>query len=153
MGFYEQSDSESSRGNRSTSTRTGVFNKISSLILRESLEKQAAEAAAQRRASQGNGKYIMNGSNDRVDGMEYNVWQYQTEDDQTSYWYGYTTHGGRRLLGIVEELEKEGKYDEIALIAERDYRHGIIRERLGMVAKNSIYIEAYDKIASKGKSR
>ena len=148
-GFY----SENRSGNRHHAARAKVSETTNGSIAKEINEKKRAEEAEIRRQLQGNGKYIMNGSNDRVNGMEFNIWQYQTEDDQTSYWYGYTIHGGRRLLGVVEALEKEGKYDEIAQIAERDYNHGIPREKLGIVANNSVYMEAYDKIASKGKSK
>lgn len=157
MGYYEQSNSERSRGNRSTATRAGVFSRISDAIVRESRKKEEKERKIEREMErqeiQGNGKYIMDGSNDRVNGIEYKGDSYPTIDDQKSYHYGYIHHGGRRLFAIVEELVKEGKYEEVALIAERDYNHGLEKGHLGMVENNSIYLEAFDKIANKGKSR
>ncbi len=153
MGYYEQSNTENSRGNRSTATRNSVFNKISNSIMRETTEKKAKEREMERYETQGNGKYIMTGSNDRVNGIDFRGHLYKNEDDSKSYYYGYIHHGGRRLFAIVEELVKEGKLEEVALIAERDYNHDLEKGHLGMVENNSVYMEAFDKIASKGKSR
>lgn len=153
-GFF----SENKSGKRSHDTRPNIFNKMMGSIDRELNSKKAAEAAAERKLSQGNGKFIKAGSDDRVNGSVYmpeHIYEGKivTHDDEMSYFYGYTTHGGKRLLAVVEELIKEEKYDEIAQIAERDYSHGIEEHRLGMVANNSIYLDAYHKAASKGKTR
>lgn len=154
MSDYERSASENGGGKRSTPSRIQIFNTISQSIIREKTDKKSKEREQKRHETQGNGKYINHGSDDRVNGAEYRYPDgVVTEDDKKSYYYGYTTHGGKRLLAVVEELIKEGKLDEVALIAERDYNHGLKKRHLGIVANNSAYIEAFDKIANKGKLR
>lgn len=118
--------------------------------------RERDERKALRLEIQGNGKFIMNGSDDRVNGSGYNgtnLEKYPTEDDRKSYHYGYTVHGGKRLMNVVEQLVRAGKYDEIILIAERDYNNGIKEEDLGMVANIPEYLEAYKKIANKNKRK
>lgn len=150
--------SENKTANRNNETRKQLTSKIISGIASELNDKKAAEAAAQRRKYQGNGKFTKAGSDDRVNGSMHKLNDFKfngqfPSEDELSYWYGYTVHGGRRLLAVVEELVKEGKYDEVAKIAERDYKHIFYEEDLGMVTNNSVYMEAYNKIASKGKLR
>lgn len=122
--------------------------------------KISAEKANERRRSQfekkGNGKFINDGSDDRVNGCGYNVndlEKYPTEADRKSYNYGYTVHGGRRLMSIVEQLLKQKRYEEIDLIAERDYNNGLKEEDLGMVSNIPEYLEAYRKIANRNKRK
>lgn len=150
--------SENKTANRNNETRKQLTSRIISKIASELNDKKAAEAANKRRLSQGNGKFTKAGSDDRVNGSVFkpdHIYKEKiiTEDDERSYFYGYTTHGGKRLLAVVEELIKEGKYDEVAKIAERDYNNYLEEENLGMVASNPVYMEAYRKIASKGKTR
>ena len=120
--------------------------------------KKSSEAADKRKLKQlrikGNGKFVKNGSDDRVNGLGYNGFnleKYPTELDRISYYYGYTTHGGVRLMDVVEQLIKQGRYEEIDLIAERDYNNGLKEEELGMVANIPEFLEAYRKIANKNK--
>ena len=154
MSNYERSESEKSRGNRNHVSRTQIFNTISQSIIREATEKKAEERKLARYEIQGNGKYTHAGSDDRVNGTDFIYPEGAvTEEDKKSYYYGYITHGGRRLLAVVESLIKEGKFEEVALIAERDYNHGLEKGHLGMVESNSVYMEAFDEIASKGKLR
>ena len=156
MGNYEQSNTEGSRGNRNTDTRNEVFNKISASIIREATDKRAKARETLRRQSQGNGKYIMNGSNDRVNGKIYdgdNKALYASHDDEMSYFYGYTHHGSRRLLAVVEALQKQNRIDEIIQIGYRDFNHGIEEDYLGMLKQNAYYIEGYNAAQKAEKTR
>ena len=144
--------SESTLGNRNNQTRQEVGSKILGLISREQKEKKEAIEAENRRNTQGNGKYINNGSNDRVNGKIYdgdNTELYPTPDDERSYFYGYVVHGGRRLYAVVEALEKENKIEEIMAIGKRDFEHGIEEDRLGMLAQNEHYMEGYNAAKAK----
>lgn len=143
----------------------GKINKISRQeVLERSLKSIAAEITTEkamqrkrdRLKTQGNGKFVKDGSDDRVNGSGYNanhLEKYPTEDDKKSYHYGYTTHGGRRLMYVVEQLLKQERYEEITLIAERDYNNGLKEEELGMVAKIPEYLETYRQIANKNKRK
>jgi len=158
MGYFEheRSRTENGKGNRSSATRTGVFNNISNSILGATSEEQARERAKARYAIQGTGKYTTNGSNDRVNGKSYDAGNealYPTEEDQRSYHYGYVTHGSRRLYAIIENLQKENKIEEIIAIGYRDYEHGVAEEYLGMLAQNEYYMEGYNSAMKKEKSR
>lgn len=114
-------------------------------------EKKTAQRKKEQFEIRGNGKFVKVGSDERVNGSGYNVNdldKYPTVPDRKSYHYGYTVHGGRRLMNVVEQLLKQNKYEEIYLIAERDYNNGLKEEDLGMVANIPEYLEAYRKIAN-----
>jgi len=155
MGNYQNQDIEN-KGYRSQVTRHQVFNNISDWIFCDKNEKDKQEREKLRQAQQGNGKYIINGSDDRVNGKVYdggNVDLYPTKDDERSYFYGYTIHGSRRLYAVVEALEKENKIEEIMAIGKRDFEHGIEEDRLGMLAQNEHYMEGYNAAQKAQKSR
>ena len=156
MSNYERSESEKSSGNKSSATRSEVFNKISDSIIREESEKKARAREALRHATQGNGKYVMNGSNDRINGKIYdgdNNNLYPELDDKRSYHYGYVVHGGRRLYAVIEVLQKENRIEEIIQIGYRDYEHGIAEEYLGMLKQNEYYMEGYNAAQKAQKTR
>lgn len=134
-------------------TRQGLSNNIMGNIDSELTRKESEQRQRDRLTTQGNGKYINTGSNDRVAGNSSKKDTYPTKEDRQSYYYGYTTHGGRRLLAVVEELLKQEKYEEISLIAQRDYNNGLKEEELGMVANIPEYLEAYRLASNKGKKR
>lgn len=151
--MIEQSKSEKNKGRNPLITRREISkynDRLGEIAIREA---EAKKRQQNKILEQGNGKHTIEGSDDRVNGKSYNGDKYTTVEDKRSYYYGYTVHGGRRLVAVVEELIKEGKYKEVELIAERDYNHGLERGHLGLVENNSIYIEAFDKLASKGKKR
>ena len=156
MSNYERSETEKSGGNRNVTSRIQMFNTISNAILREENEKKARAREALRRQRQGNGKYIMNGSDDRVNGKIFdgdNINLYPTHDDQMSYFYGYTHHGSRRLYAVVEALQKQNRIDEIIQIGYRDFDHGIEEYYLGMLKQNEYYMEGYNAAQKAQKTR
>lgn len=157
MGSYINDrgyDSETRGGKITKVTRPVVLGRTLNSIACKISEKKSDERRLERLVSQGNGKFTMDGSNDRVNGSGYrgnDVASYPTKEDRQSYYYGYTVHGGRRLMHVVEVLIQQGNYDEIALIAERDYNNGLNEEDLGMVANIPVYLDAYRKIANRNK--
>lgn len=153
MGDYEQSNTETGRGNRGTATRRGVFNTVSNSIIREETDRKAQERKRARDIQQGNGKYVMNGSNDRVNGKGYNDTLYPTEEDKNSYYYGYVIHGGRRLLAVIDALKKENRIEEIMQIGYRDFEHAIPEDHLGLLKQNMYYMEGYNAAQKAKKAR
>ena len=147
MSNYERSETEKGSGNRGSASRLQIFKNISQSIIREATDRKAKEREIERNQIQGNGKYTMNGSNDRVNGKIYdgdNSELYPTEDDKRSYHYGYVVHGGRRLYAVIDALQKENKIEEIKQIGYRDFEHGIDEENLGILAQNKYYMEGYN---------
>ena len=156
MSNYERTESEKSSGNRNHISRAQVFNTISQSIIREESEKKARAREVLRHETQGNGKYVMNGSNDRVNGKIYdggNITLYPTQADQRSYFYGYTYHGSRRLYAVIELLQKENRIEEIIQIGYRDFEHGIDENHLGMLKQNEYYMEGYNAAQKVQKTR
>lgn len=155
MGNYQNQDIEN-KGYRSKVTRNEVFDKRFGSIISEESDKKAQEKAAERYIIQGNGKYTKNGSDDRVNGKSYdgdNSDLYPSLDDKRSYHYGYVVHGGRRLYAVIEELQKENKFEEIIAIGYRDFEHGIEEEYLGMLKQNEYYMEGYNAAQKAEKTR
>lgn len=147
MSNYERTETEKSGERRTRTSREEMYKIISNSIVSEENEKKARAREAMRRQMQGNGKYINNGSNDRVNGKIYdgdNTELYPTPDDERSYFYGYVVHGGRRLYAVINALEKENKIEEIMAIGRRDFENGIEEERLGMLVQNEYYMEGYN---------
>lgn len=159
MGSYINDrgyNSETKGARRSDFTRDQLLGNILYSIDSQLIEEKAKKRKLERLEIQGNGKFISAGSNDRVNGSDYkgnDIQLYPTKEDRLSYHYGYTVHGGRRLMYVIEQLENQEKYEEIALIAERDYNNGLKEEELGMVANIPAYLEAYRKIANRNKRK
>lgn len=164
MGDFEQTNSENRIGNISKKDRKSIYERIANNLDSEKNKKEAFERAQQRLAEQGNGKHTMAGSNDRVEGKPYdgnNDQKYPTQDDKKSYYYGYVTHGGRRIDAIIYKLEKEGKYDEIMALGYREAELGLTEKQIGLVegeepmglAKYAAYMEGYNLTKKGTKAR
>lgn len=156
MSNFEQSNSETSRGRITKKTRQGIYKEISKEIDIAKQQEEAKKRAIKKLEEQGNGKYIMKGSNDRINGIPYqgnNENLYKTKDDKQSYHYGYTVHGQRRLEGIIWSLEKEGKIEEAMKIGYRDCEIGISEEALHNLENYSSYMEGYNAAKVGNKTR
>lgn len=153
MYNYEQSKTETKGATRTNKTRQSVYKEVAGRIERDSFREQEVLRRKKLLDEKGNGKFIMNGSNDRVNGLLYNVNDdnlYKTPDDKKSYHYGYTVHGLRRLEALVWTLEKEGKLEEAMNIGYKEGQLNVPEEMLGNLVNYSSYMEGYNS-AKKGK--
>lgn len=165
MSDSKQSYGENQKGNRYDINRSNFYRRyIAPNIDAEQSRLKSEERAKQRLEEQGNGKHIMAGSNDRVEGKPYdgnNDQKYPTQDDKKSYYFGYVTHGGRRIDAIIYKLEKEEKYDEIMALGYREAELGLTEKQIGLVegeepmglAKYAAYMEGYNAAKKSTKAR
>lgn len=153
--MFEQSNSENSRGTKSTKTRLGIYKTIAGSIDREKVREEEKARHLKHLEKHGNGKYTMDGSNDRYNGVPYRGLDeelYKTKDDRQSYHYGYTVHGARRLEALIWNLEKAEDYDAVVALGVRDYELGMPEDLLGNLVNCENYMIGYNS-AKKGKGK
>lgn len=154
MSGFEQSGTESRSGKICNKTRQGIYKTIAASIDSEKTRKEEVARHLKHLEKHGNGKYTMDGSNDRYNGVRYRDFDEASYkiDDMQSYHYGYMVHGARRLEALIWNLEKAEDYDAVIALGARDYELGLPEDLLGNLANCENYMIGYNS-AKKGKGR
>lgn len=136
--MFEETRSEKVGTRRPTLSRKEI-SKIDMNYARR--DRQREESAKHALEVRGSGKYIKEGTSDRVMGVVYNTSKYSNSDDQKSYYYGYFVRGSRVLDGLMEQMTpvqiKEKGISEYAL--------GIKEEDFGPLTKRAEYLNGYNE--------
>lgn len=106
--MFEYSPSEGKKGTKRTLSPQ-EYNELRNKAMKaEERSRQDAIRKMELHAAIGNDrKAIMEGSNDRVNGLDYHNPYEEGTDKYKSYQYGYYEHGERRLRAI--EMENQSK--------------------------------------------
>lgn len=143
--MQEHSQSEDRSYNRHFGSRRDYLQDELNGIDFDFNEKKRRENYQKRREEQGNGRYISDGSKDRLDGVRYQDDKYPNRDDQQSYFNGYYVHGNRAMAGRVYNLEKLEAYKIALALGCRDrYFLGIPEEKLGDLKNYASYMRGYN---------
>ena len=97
------------------------------------------ELARQRLKNYGNGKYVKDGTNDRLNGLPPSSSNYSEEDDLQSYNYGYYVRGSRVLYGQLQGKRPDVKCQ----IGYKEAANNIPYDCLGFLQDDQAYMSGF----------